>query len=386
MENITETNGQILERILSRGGLPEDLISRLEKLQPKDLTSLLLEVFRRKTQQQSSKQILKSYQEKYAYLGVSELDQRDIVKFDSIFYDVVPKYFRAVELSPVAPLGINGTLGKISQNNVLSALRNMEIIGDPTTALALEAAIERQKLLDSNGTSSERINLCTSKRLLRLQPFDRAKGYMQHFKCFGMFTAGRDGDYKRFSSETLVEHIAIYLDFVAALNQRGFEIENVTVHLSDIRILEQLITNTGIDRKIIMENAQNPDFDPFRTYHINLPCTTKDMNNVDRLQSNTYGITPSINLLTQIDRNAMALLKQRFLWAHFDFHLSRMAGIGYYANLCFHIFGTNHDGLLLQLADGGLTDWTQQLLHNKKEFCMTSGFGADLIHKMFRHP
>jgi len=385
MDNTARTINPILERILSEGELPKDLILRLENLQPKDLTSLLLEIFRRKGQQQSPDQILKSYREKYPYLGVSELDQRDLVKFDSIFYDVVPQYFRAVELSPVGPLGTNGTLGKISQNNVLSALRGMEVVGDPTTTLALEAATERRKLLDSDGTNDTRIDLCTSKRLLRLQPFDRTKGYMQHFKCFGMLTAGRASDYEKFSSETMAEHIAIYLNFVAALNQRGFEIENVTVHLSDLRIIEQLVAETGIDRRIITKNAQNPDFDPFATYHINLPGVVKNIGDIDRSQIDRYRIAPNIHLLTETDRRAVTSLRQQFPWACFDFHLSRMAGIGYYTNLCFHIFGTNQNGLLLQLADGGLTDWTQKLLHSKKELCMASGFGADLVHKMFRH-
>jgi hypothetical protein len=360
------------------------LISRLENIQPRDLNSLLLEVFRRKNQKQSPDQILKSYREKYLYLGVSELDQRDLIKFDSFFYDVVPRHFRAVELSPVGPIGINGTLGKISQNNVLSALRNMEMVGDPTTMLSLEAAVERRKLLDADGMNNERIALCTSKRLLRLQPFDRKKGYMQHFKCFGMLTAGRDNDYERFSAETMTEHIATYLNFVAALNQREFDLKDVTIHLSDIRIIEQLIVSEGLDREVTTKNAQNPDFDPFVACGINLPCFVGNVHDIDSAQIDQYRIAPNIHLLAQFDRRGIASLQEKFPWAHFDFHLSRTAGIGYYTDLCFHIFGTNRNGLLLQLADGGLTDWTQKLLHSKKELCMASGFGADLIHKMFR--
>jgi hypothetical protein len=37
-----------------------------------------------------------------------------------------------------------------------------------------------------------------------------------------------------------------------------------------------------------------------------------------------------------------------------------------------------------EIADGGLVDWTQQLLGNRKERLMISGIGLELLFKMLR--
>ncbi len=39
------------------------------------------------------------------------------------------------------------------------------------------------------------------------------------------------------------------------------------------------------------------------------------------------------------------------------------------------------NGIELEIADGGFTDWTQQLLENKKERLLISGFGFELLYK-----
>ena len=49
----------------------------------------------------------------------------------------------------------------------------------------------------------------------------------------------------------------------------------------------------------------------------------------------------------------------------------------YYSDLRFNIFATNSSGKEYFLIDGGFTDWTQQLLSNKKERLFTSGFGIE---------
>ena len=36
----------------------------------------------------------------------------------------------------------------------------------------------------------------------------------------------------------------------------------------------------------------------------------------------------------------------------------------------------------IEIADGGFVDWTQQLLGNKKERLLISGFGLDLLYKL----
>lgn len=55
----------------------------------------------------------------------------------------------------------------------------------------------------------------------------------------------------------------------------------------------------------------------------------------------------------------------------------------YYKGLQFKVV-IEVDGEELEIADGGFVDWTQQLLGNKKERLLISGFGLELLYKLLR--
>jgi len=57
----------------------------------------------------------------------------------------------------------------------------------------------------------------------------------------------------------------------------------------------------------------------------------------------------------------------------------REAGIGYYPSLCFKVSVIDSDGTEIEIADGGVTTWTQHLLQNKKERLVISGAGLDRL-------
>lgn len=380
MKNV---KNKILSRILQQCKIP-NLVEILTELQPTDLQSLLLYVFSKTSKKISTKELRATYKRHYQYFGVSELDQREITRFETLFYKVIPEVFRAVELSPIGPFGINAVLTKISQKNVLSTIRNSEIVSDPTIMLALETALRRQNLLRKDPKDVQRIKLCTNQRLLRLQTFDYSLGYMQHFKCFAMCTAVRDIGFYYFIAETAFEHIATYLDLINMLNQDRFSISDVVIYISDIRIMEKLVTYADISRNVVTRNTQNPNFRPFEQHGIKLPSTLASMREIDRSKASYYHIEKNIEFLSRLEQIILAPLQKKYPWVRFGFDLARSAGIGYYSGFCFHIYGTNDRGLTLQLADGGLNDWNQKLLSNKKELLMTSGFGADLVHKMFK--
>lgn len=57
----------------------------------------------------------------------------------------------------------------------------------------------------------------------------------------------------------------------------------------------------------------------------------------------------------------------------------REAGTGYYPSLCFKLHVVTAGGEELEVADGGIVDWTQQLLQNRKERLMISGAGLDRL-------
>lgn len=54
----------------------------------------------------------------------------------------------------------------------------------------------------------------------------------------------------------------------------------------------------------------------------------------------------------------------------------RAAGTRYYAGFCYKAY-TVRDGARTEIADGGILDWTRQLLGNRKERLVTSGLGVD---------
>jgi hypothetical protein len=55
----------------------------------------------------------------------------------------------------------------------------------------------------------------------------------------------------------------------------------------------------------------------------------------------------------------------------------------YYRGVQFKLYITV-SGREGDIADGGLVDWTQQLLGNRKERLMISGYGLELLFKMQR--
>jgi hypothetical protein len=106
----------------------------------------------------------------------STADARAMNKFDYIAFAAAGE-FEALDLPPVCALGLNSVLGGIHQNNVLTTIRNAEVLGDPTPAMALECARRRK------GTRDQVVRLCSSHRVVRLQPFD-FPGFTPHFRLF----------------------------------------------------------------------------------------------------------------------------------------------------------------------------------------------------------
>ena len=76
-------------------------------------------------------------------------------------------------------------------------------------------------------------------------------------------------------------------------------------------------------------------------------------------------------------------LKEEYPKVNFQIDSERKNGIGYYQTLCFTINATNTKGEKVHLTDGGITDWTQQLLSNKKERYMISAIGSERVGLMF---
>jgi hypothetical protein len=362
---------KILARIEAKLGAP-GLTQKLIDLTPSDLQSLLLEVFRARSRKLSPADLLDG---KDGLLTPSTVDGRLFHALDGAAFAAAPA-FEAVELSPVGPIGANVVLGNIDQNSTLAALRNSEVLADPTVVMAIEAARRRGKL-----SHPAVVRLCASHRLIRMQPFDNP-GFSRHFRLFALVTAGRDGGSLRFEADALREQLAVYLRlFQSKMFQseiftgKPIRFGAVTVELADSGVVELL----GLSRDELAAHvrAHNHAADTLLAGR-DLPLPA-------------YADSPSLLLDGPARRRLQAVhdqlvtpLRAEFPDATFRYHLHRLEGATYYRGLCFRVNVVDVEGLSLPLADGGFTDWTQRLLNNAKERLLISGVGSEAICKRYR--
>src|SRR5262245_28207837 len=123
---------QIAARIAKALGSPA-LVDALVQLPQPELQSLLLYVQRLRSLKRTAPELQAQFT-RQLMVQPSTADLRRLHAIDTAAYEAAHA-FEAVELSPVAPVGLNVVLGAIDQNNTLATLRAVEVLGDPTTAL-----------------------------------------------------------------------------------------------------------------------------------------------------------------------------------------------------------------------------------------------------------
>jgi hypothetical protein len=317
----------IIERIQREAGIPELFDVLAERLDPTDLQSLLLEVYRRRAAGIKPSQLLERY-ERDKFVRPSDVAPQVLANFDRLVWSVLPNDYMAVELSPVCPLGTNAAIATVDQNKVVTTIRNSEVVADATNVLALECASRRHNLLRINPKNQERVRLCASHRVVRGQAY-RTPGASAHFRLLGLCTAGRDEGSFQFETTSLVEHITFYLQLLREATQAGYSVDRFRVTITD---LEQ-----GRRESILKAHVLEP------------------------LMVNSPGVLC-------------------------EFDPDRESGRGYYVGACFHVYATHPEGTELELIDGGFTTWTQQLLSSTKERLLISGLGIERLCSLFSAP
>lgn len=314
----------IIERIQREAGIPElvDVLAR--RLDPTDLQSLLLEVYRRRAAGIKPNQLLERY-EQDRFVRPSDLTPQVLADFDRLVWSLLPDDYTSVELSPVCPLGTNAAIATVDQNKVVTTIRNTEVVADATNVLALECASRRRRLLRINPKNRERVRLCASHRVVRGQAF-QDPGLSPHFRLLSLCVAGRDEGAFQFETTSLVEHITFYLHLLYEATQPGYPGSQFRVTITD---LEQ-----GRRERVLKEHVLEP------------------------LMANYPGVLC-------------------------EFDPDRESGRGYYVGACFHVYATHPAGTGLELIDGGFTTWTQQLLSNTKERLLISGLGIERLCSQF---
>ena len=308
---------KIIERIERKAGIPGLVSILAKKLSPTDLQSILLEVYRTRSNQIQPSAILSDF-ESNRFVQLSAISPTSLLRWEQVAFANLPQEFQPVALSPVCPLGTNSVVAPVDQNWAVATARNTEVVSDSTNVLALECALRRREILRANPKSSDPVYFAASHRLLRAQRYESSRSVV-HFSSFALCSAGRDQGNLQFELAALRLHIRFYL---AAL--RAFLGQSASLRLS-----------------------------------------------VTTLESNNYVELIETQLLTTI--------RSEFEGIECIFDEYRTSGRGYYLDVCFHIHAMTPSGQRLELVDGGAVNWTQKLLSNAKERLVISGIGSERL-------
>ena len=354
-------------------------IEELLTLNDRIINTLLLEIFSKRSQNVTPKETLEKYIQMYEFFGPSKSSLLDTIDFNKLFLDGLPKKYDTIELSPITPFGGNTCITNLSQKNILSTTKTSEVCSDATTALTLEACKRRKERIKNPNRICEDVNLATAKKVLRMQQFDREKGFLQHFGQFAAITAGRRRE--DFEYEKIKEHIKIWVDLFRNLKENGYTLGDINVGICHIDIIEHFIRNGFVDRKTVNANSFN-DFDLFKETNIHLPGRVNDYEDFSDNQKVIYSlkyIKKHIEKLSEMINS----LKDEYPDINFYIEMDRKGGLGYYVGSCFHIYSEDIDKRI-PLCDGGVPDWNKKLIGDKKETSVVSGIGSELVLNLYR--
>lgn len=298
-----------LRRVLQQAGDPA-LVDRLAALPGADLTTVLLEVQRRRASRATPAEVMRRYAtDRFtAPATVAFAAQR---RAEDAMLAALPAGFEVLTLAPVLPLGAISAVATVDPRNVIATVRGSEVAADPTNGLALEAAV-RRRALAAEPRSAGLIRLAATQRVARAQHVSGPVSFA-HFQLLGAVTAGRDTGGHAFERDSAATH----LGFAAAGLRR--------LGASRIRL--------------------------------ELTCLDPAMSGVAAAVAAALAGAEGVEVADAPERSS---------------------GRGYYTGLCFKVQAT-FGGPELEVGDGGFTDWTAQLLGNRKERLLISGYGIDRI-------
>jgi hypothetical protein len=172
------------------------------------------------------------------------------------------------------------------------------------------------------GFPAENLDFCAAHRHVRTQTIS-VPGFTPHFAIFCLTSAGRDAGHFRFEIEQLRRHLQFYWSFLT---------EQMGIIPSAIRLMR---THSKDAHPELFPRV----FDALRALEPDWPIEEYDL--YEREQP-------------------------------------------YYKGIQFKIMLKDATGRQYDIADGGFTDWTQQLSGNRKERFMSSGVGVELLFKRWK--
>ena len=259
-------SGQALRRVVGELGGAGLLDVLADELPGSDLTTLLLEVFRRRAERLSPADVLRRYRSD-RFVAPATVDFAALRRAEDAMLGELPGGFETVVLAPVLPLGAHTTAAGVDPRNVVATIRATEVAADPTNGLALEAAVRRGELLRAAPRSAEPVRLAASQRVTRAQVFSGPVSFA-HFQLLGVVTAGRDTGAHEFESRYLAEHVRFAADGLAALGLDRVTIAVTCLNEPARRILAATSAEFAGRRGVAVTEA--PERESARAYYRDL--------------------------------------------------------------------------------------------------------------------
>ncbi len=213
---------QALRRVVGEAGGRELLDILADELSGADLTTLLLEVFRRRAERVRPAEVMRRYRTN-RFVAPGPVNAGALRRAERAMLDGLPPGFEVVTLAPVVPHGTHTATAGVDPRNVIATIGGSEVAADPTNGLALEAAARRGELARLAPRSAEPVRLAASQRVTRSQLFAGPASFA-HFQLLGVVTAGRDTGSHEFESRHLAEHVRF-----AAAGLGALGIDRVTI-------------------------------------------------------------------------------------------------------------------------------------------------------------
>ncbi|MCB9766466.1 MAG: ATP phosphoribosyltransferase regulatory subunit [Alphaproteobacteria bacterium] len=355
----------IARRILARHDALDAHALLAETLNTSALQSVLLSVHRHRAASRRPAEALRGFNPLHQPCAV---DARALHRAEGVAYEALAEGVDALDLALTVPFGAHHALAGSPQHNVLSTIRDAELLADPTVALALEAARRRR---EDRGAI---VRLASCDRVARLQRLEQP-GHTRHFRLFALLTAGRDVGSERFRTDAVLEHLGFYIRLLKGLAAIGYDIRGIEVRVTDTEAVAGLAAAHGVDVHAHKKAAAEALLDQAGAA---LPRALPP----DQLDA--LALPPrAVQRLQHVRDRVFAALQHDHPDVPAAFDLGRVRQVTYYEGLCFHVFAHGPDGLCLPIADGGLTRWTGALLADRKELAFTSGVGLELLVKLF---
>lgn len=201
---------EILKRLLTQFGDTE-LVEKFSTLSNSDFNSLMLEIFQSRVNKITPADMVKAFQVN-RFSVPSKLDPVAYHVMEAEFLSAAEKLdVKPVLLSPAAPFASSSVFGYVSQNNVASAVRGVEILPDPTNMLSIMIA---EQLKNKKVDNTKPIHYCTTARVLRAQTIPKTNRHFAHFGQFCIVSSGKDTGSYTCEKELLIKQLAFYKELL----------------------------------------------------------------------------------------------------------------------------------------------------------------------------